>query len=260
MTSISGGQTSAYLAANYPTKYNVFALVRINDINTKFKDKKYVQLVEDKIQKQFIGTAEDDTIIYTIFELEQFIGKEITWVSGDTFDEIIKKRRGWLPNKMHRYCTQLLKIEPIFNWWKENINEKITTQIGFRLNETRRADNMLLKCNEAGFIEYKKIAWQKPVFPLIENGILKNDIINFWNNKPVKFAAYNNCVGCFHRNPIFLRWQFQEHPEKMQWFAEQEYRGTWQTKTSYSKIKTILPQLKLYETDFTSCDSGYCEI
>ena len=33
VNSVSGGQTSAYIAANYPADYNVFALVRTNDKN-----------------------------------------------------------------------------------------------------------------------------------------------------------------------------------------------------------------------------------
>lgn len=69
-------------------------------------------------------------------------------------------------------------------------------------------------------------------------------------------SAY--CIGCFHRNPVFLRWQFQEHPEKMQWFADQEYKGRWKSEISYNRIKNMLPQMRLYDTDFTSCDSGYC--
>jgi hypothetical protein len=88
VTSISGGKTSAYLAANYPTDHNVFALVRIEDKACMFPDKKLRQQVEDRIQAPFIATAEDDTIIHTLLDLEQHIGKKITWVTGITFDEV----------------------------------------------------------------------------------------------------------------------------------------------------------------------------
>ena len=69
VNSISGGKTSAYIAANYKADYNVFALVRIESNASKFKDKKIRQEVEDRIQAPFIATAEDDTIIYTILDL-----------------------------------------------------------------------------------------------------------------------------------------------------------------------------------------------
>ncbi len=39
VNSVSGGQTSAYIAANYPADYDIFALVRIEDRNCLFQDK-----------------------------------------------------------------------------------------------------------------------------------------------------------------------------------------------------------------------------
>jgi hypothetical protein len=92
INSLSGGKTSSYIAANYPADYNIFSLVRTNDRNCLFPDSKIRQIVSDKIGKEFIGTLEEDTIIYTMLDLEQFIGQKIDWVSGKTFDEI------WLKN------------------------------------------------------------------------------------------------------------------------------------------------------------------
>ena len=111
-TSISGGKTSAYIAANYPSDYNVFSLVRTDDKKCLFPDAKLRQVVSDKIGKEFIGTLEDDMIIYTILDLEQYIGKEISWVSGKTFDEVIGRGdKKYLPNVTQRFCTQLMKLE-----------------------------------------------------------------------------------------------------------------------------------------------------
>jgi hypothetical protein len=121
---------------------------------------------------------------------------------------------------------------------------------------------MLQKLNENGYLEHKaivgqsengrnkwaNIAWQKPVFPLIDDNIYKVDIQNYWKDKPVKFADYNNCVGCFHRNPPFLRFMFQEHPTKMEWFARQEggKNGYWKSIDGqvipYARIKNIMQQ------------------
>jgi hypothetical protein len=279
-TSISGGQTSAYLAAKYPSDYNVFALVRIEDKDSIYPDEGIRKIVSDKIGDEFIATAEDDKIIRTILDLEQFIGREIKWVSGITFDQVVKTKGGWLPNKLHRYCTSTMKLEPIFNYWRSLNIDPFITQIGFRANEARRANNMLQKLNENGYLEHKaivgqsengrnkwaNIAWQKPVFPLIDDNIYKVDIQNYWKDKPVKFADYNNCVGCFHRNPPFLRFMFQEHPTKMEWFARQEggKNGYWKSIDGqvipYARIKNMLKQMTLFAEDFTSCDSGYCEL
>lgn len=273
VTSVSGGMTSAYVAANYPSDYYIFALVTTNDKKLLYPDAKLRQIVSDKIGKEFIGTLEDDIIIHTILDLEQFIGKEINWVVGKPFDEIIiHKDKVYLPNKTQRFCTTEMKLRPIFNWWYVNINQIVQMQIGYRANEERRANNMLSKVNSDGILEFKEtfekkngrnkwstIAWQKPIFPLIEDSIYKEDIVNYWNGKKVRFAVRNNCVGCFHRNPLLLKKMWDDFPDKMQWFADKEIeKSTWRSDVSYSKIKTAFSQIDLFDDDFTDCDSGYC--
>jgi len=255
-TSISGGQSSAYIAANYPTDYNIFALVTIEDAKCAPKDKKLVQLVSDKIGREFIATAEDDTILHTILDLEQFIGKDIVWLAGKPFDKL---RKSSLPNIAWRHCTELMKIKPMFDWWKANFEEPIEMRIGFRAGENKRANNMLERCNKDGLRAYNKTFWQKPIFPMIEDNIHRDKVVNFWRGKPVRFATQNNCVGCFHRNPLTLRKMFELHPNKMEWFIDMEkIKGAqWKSEISYKEIKAHKPQ---HEIDFNdwSCDTGYC--
>ena len=89
VNSISGGKTSAYLMAHFPSDINIFSLVRVEDRDNlwlKGKDEKTRQLVSDKIGREFIGTVEMDEIIYTILDLEQFTGQEVTWITGETFE------------------------------------------------------------------------------------------------------------------------------------------------------------------------------
>lgn len=88
--SLSGGKTSSYMAVHYPADYNLFALVTIDDINCQPKDKGLIQKVSDKIGKDFIATAEDNSTLIAMFDLEQLIGKEIIWVTGKSFDNVIK--------------------------------------------------------------------------------------------------------------------------------------------------------------------------
>lgn len=278
--SLSGGKTSSYIAANYPADYNVFALVTTTDKNCIYKDKKIRQIVSDKIGKEFIGTLEDDKIIRTILDLEQFIGSKIDWVSGKPFDEIILRPNGkkYLPNVTQRFCTIEMKLQPIFYWWQNNFKEPIETRIGFRANEKSRAKNMLDKTNKDGFNEFKtivgkrktlnkwaSIAWQKPVFPLIDDNIYKDKIEKFWQNKPVQFAYMNNCIGCFHRSPVLLKHMSELHPNKFDWFieAEQNIDGverTFKNGVTYKQIKNSFSQTRLFDEDFNDCDSGYCGI
>ena len=275
INSLSGGKTSAYIAANYPSDRNIFSLVRTTDENCLFPDKKIRQYVEDKIQKPFIGTLEMNDIIYTMIDLEQFIGSEIDWVSGEPFDEIIKRKSGkiYLPNKVQRICTIEMKVNPIANWCYENLSLPVEMRIGFRANETRRANNMIdrmengvenfkFKVGEKnGRNKWKSLPYRITNFPLIQDGIFKDTIEEFWKDKPVRFAYMNNCVGCFHRNELLLKHMSDKSPQKFEWFAKQEREnenGTWRTGITYDKIKDYKKQLDLFDKDFNDCDSGYC--
>ena len=275
IASISGGQSSAYIAANYPQDHLLFALVCIEDQRCGLKDKKLQQIVSDKIGREFIATAEDDMIIYTMLDLEQYLGKEINWVVGRTFDQVITKKGGYLPNKVSRFCTVEMKLRPMHRWWRDNIGDPIKMQIGFRAGEERRAQRMLDRVDEDGLLVFSDVvgqhasgrnkwadtAWQKPVFPLIESRIYRDAVVEFWRDKPVRFAERNNCVGCFHRNPLLLRQMFDKHPKKMQWFMEKEDYETnprWITEMTYKDISRHRLQHVFDFDDFGDCDSGHC--
>ena len=277
VNSISGGKTSAYIAAHYPADYDVFSLVRTDDKNCMFPDAKIRQEVSDKLGTEFIGTLEDDMIIYTMLDLEQYIGRKITWVTGKTFDEVINRNgKTYLPNVTQRFCTTEMKLKPIFEWWQKEIGKPIATRIGYRVNEQKRAKTMLSKLNKNGLSTFKAIVgkrktqnkwadieWQKPEFPLIKNQIWKDDIESYWKDKPVRFAYMNNCIGCFHRNPALLKLMSDKHPNKFDWFIEQEKDTGYNVRTfkngvTYEQIKNSFNQLPLFEDDFNDCDSGYC--
>lgn len=278
VTSVSGGQSSAYIAVNYPTDFNVFSLVCIDEPKAAPKDKKIIQMVSDRIGREFIATAEDDIILNTILDLEQYIGSKIDWVAGDSFDQVINKKGGFLPNQFRRFCTVEMKLRPMFRWWKNNCliqeNEPIEMHIGFRANEHRRAKSMLENCNDDGLIQFKDVvgkhsngknkwaeaAWQKPRFPMIEDGILKHHVQNYWSDKPVRFAPINGCVGCIHKQPLLLRLEYDNHPETMNWFEkiEKDGKGTWKDGMTYADIKKHKPQMQLGFEDFSDCDSGHC--
>jgi hypothetical protein len=272
VNSLSGGKTSSYLAVHYPADYNVFSLVRTSDKKCLFPDKKIRQIVSDKIGHEFIGTLEMDEIIYTMLNLEQFIGKEIIWLSNNTFEEIIKKHSYYLPNIMTRYCTVDMKIKPIAQWCYENTELPVEMRIGFRANEMSRAKTMIersvngietfkFKIGEKnGRNQWKELPYRKASFPLIKDGIFKDTIENFWIDKSVQFAYRNNCVGCFHRNELMLKHMSEKAQKQFNWFIDQEQKNecTFKKGITYEKIKNHKLQLDLFDTDFQDCDSGYC--
>ena len=275
VNSLSGGKSSSYIALNYKADFNVFSLVRTNDKLCEYPDKKVRQIVSDLIGCEFVGTIEQDNIIRIMLDLSEQV--DINWVTAEPFENIIIPKGGYLPNVMVRYCTTELKMKPIFKWWQDNINEVCDMRIGFRSGEEKRQKRVIDKLNENGNEEIKVVIdssgqrnkwgvveWRKPSFPLIDNNITQNAIQNYWvKNKSIQFneGYYNNCVGCFHRAPMFLNKMAQEHPNKMEWFAkiEQKYKpNTFIKGLTYKQIINFSPQTEISFNDFNDCDSGFC--
>lgn len=280
VNSISGGKTSAYLMANYPANINIFSLVRVEDkanLWMKGKDEKTRQLVSDKIGKEFIGTVEMDEIIYTILDLEQFTGQGVNWVAGETFEQVIKNHGGYLPNKMSRFCTTDMKIIPIFDFLQKTVELPVKMRIGLRLTEKNRMENILERADETGLEQFKTIVgkskngkrnkwgmvdYRYTQFPLIQDGVPKDVIYNYWEDKPVRFAYRNNCVGCVNRNPLFLSHIAQKDKSSFDWFIKQEQitGNTFNSEADYKDVLKFGVQNRLFDDDFNECDSGFCGI
>jgi hypothetical protein len=277
VNSLSGGKTSSYIAANYPADINIFSLVRIDScLWMNGKDEKTRQIVSDKIGTEFIGTAEMDEIVYTILDLEQYIGKEITWVSGDTFETVIDNAGGYLPNQMNRFCTTKMKIEPIFDYLKNLEILPVEMRIGFRPNEYKRAERVMQRANSDGLELMKTIVGTRKTrnkwgeipyrivkFPLIEDNISKDIIYDFWNDKPIRFAYRNNCVGCVNRQPLMISHMASKDKRKIEWFSEQEKRtnNRFLKEVTFESILNFASQGNLFlDDDFNECDSGFCGI
>ena len=142
----------------------------------------------------------------------------------------------------------------------------------------RRAKKMNDRLNEEGLLTHKtivgkrksqnkwaEIGWQKPVFPLIDDKIFKDNVEEYWNDKNVRFAYMNNCIGCFHRNEVLLKLMSDKNPNKFQWFINAEQETGYNVRTfkngvTYEQIKNSFKQINMFEDDFNECDSGYCGI
>ena len=163
-------------------------------------------------------------------------------------------------------------------------------RIGFRAGEDRRVERAKEAHDECGYRTEKFVVgqskngrnkWQSfsyatNSFPLWEAGIRKDTIVEYWRDKPVRFAERNNCIGCFHRNALLLKLMSDKFPEKFDWFVRREQEGctrvskggkvmSWNTLRSdqllYSTIREHKTQLSLDDLDgFIECDSGYCGV
>jgi len=265
VNSLSGGKTSSYMAVHYPTDINIFALVRIEADYCRPKDESIVKYVSDKIGMNFIATAESDKTLYVIRDLEQLLGKEIIWVTGDTFEEVINKKKA-LPNMMMRFCTSEMKIKPIFDYCQKEIKEVVEMQIGFRYDEQERADknNTTFKTivgqSDNGRNKWDNIYWRELKYPLIQNRITVIDILNWKNKTNLDFPADSNCVGCFWKPVQQLRKNWDDELQKMKWFSEIEVKmkRRFKKEMSYDEIKNIGLQLDFFFGTGSGCQAGYC--
>jgi hypothetical protein len=164
-----------------------------------------------------------------------------------------------------------MKLKPIQEWWFKTINEVVDMRIGYRANEMRRSKSMIERLRDGvqydkfvvgsknGRNKWKELAWRVPSFPLIMDSVFKDKIEEYWKEKPVRFAYMNNCVGCFHRNPVLLKHLSNTNESKFDWFMNAETDvAQFKTETSYKNIKSSLSQTTLFDEDFSECDSGFC--
>lgn len=263
INSISGGKTSSYLAYHYPADLNIFSLIRIEDKKCTPKDKKLVQLVSDKIGMDFIATAESDKTLRVVLDLEQLLGNEIIWVTGETFENIISKKKA-LPNMMWRFCTTEMKMKPIFDYCTHNFNF-VDMNIGIRYDEIERAkQNNIFKTiigkNENGTNKWAEIEWRECFYPLIDDKITHFQVKKWADNTELNFPIDSNCVGCFWKPFQQLRKNWEDEPLKMNWFSEmeKELNRKFKKEMYYSDVKKIGLQLDFNFGTGSGCQAGFC--
>lgn len=291
--SVSGGKSSAYTAAEYESDIEIFSLVCCDEPSLAHPDKKLMQMANDRLQKysshwgEFIGTTEDPAIIQTIFDLEQYIGREITWVRGESFDSLIK-RKSTLPNKLMRFCTVEMKMKPIFEYFylyhdldpipietpkfsKERpffCNNPVEMKIGFRSDEKHRRDSfstefeIAVQCATYGEKKMRNHIyhnWREGVFPLVDDKKNVFTVQNYWKGKAVRFANESNCNNCFWKPWEKLQQLYTKNKALRDWTHQKEVEigHTFHSDMSVEKIMSLPIQTGLFDVGFV-CNSGNC--
>jgi hypothetical protein len=265
VNSLSGGKTSSYMAAHYPADYNIFSLVRIEALYCKPKDASIVKYVSDKLGLDFIATAESDTTLYVLRDLEQVIGKNIIWTTGDSFEKVISKKKA-LPNKMWRFCTTEMKMKPIFDYCQNQIQDIVTMQIGFRYDEKERAnkENTQFKTivgkSTNGRNKWGEVYWRELKYPMIEDQVMYPQVISWVKSTNLIFPPDSNCVGCFWKPLQQLRRNWEDEPQKMKWFSEMEtkMKRKFKKEMSYDNVKKIGLQQDFTFGTGSGCQAGFC--
>lgn len=273
VNSISGGKTSAYIYANYPADIDIFALVCVDDPKCAHPDKKVMQLANDKLNKygnvfgEFIGTAEDYRTVKVVLDLEQKYGREIVWVRGKSFDQIIREKK-FLPNQQKRFCTHLMKVEPIFWYLYLNTDLPVKMRVGYRADELNRVEKFTKDfrfskmCNNYGQMHnrWETLEYREGDFVLIQDLVFHWHIVKFWQNKNIYFPEDSNCQNCFWKQPQQLRKNFDNSPNIMNWAKNKEIETgrTFLFDYSMEQIEQMSLQLDFVFGTGSGCQAGFC--
>lgn len=277
VNSLSGGGTSSYLAYHFPADLEIFSLVCIDSHNAGRKlDKKLVQMANDRLQKycshqkEFVATSEDPSILKTIFDLEQLIGKEIIWLRGLGWEQMLAIKKA-IPNIAKRFCTTIMKMQPIFEFLYMYHSLPVKMRVGYRFDEIERmkkftdiwkyATHCEFQSKSARWVHrWSEMIWRIGEFPLIDNKIIHPQIKAFWNDKDIKFADDSNCQNCFWKEEQQLRKNFDSNPEIMYWSAIQEdlFGHTFKENKSLLGISKLGLQLDFNFGTGSGCQAGFC--
>ena len=164
---ISGGKDSAalaiYIKDNYPD-------------------------ISEKMEYFFADTGAELKEVYdTLDKIEAYLGKEIVRLSSEKpFEFWLKMHNNFLPSPKQRWCTRRMKIKP----FEEFVGDSsVISYIGIRADENRE-----------GYISRKENI--KPVFPFIEDGIIKDDVFRILEESVgipeyYKWRSRSGCYFCF---------------------------------------------------------------
>lgn len=283
VNSLSGGKTSSYIAVHYPADYDIFALCCIDDHNAGAHiDKRMKQRVNDKLQKYcphmpgFVATSEDPQVLKTMFDLEQKIGREIIWVRGIGWEEMIRLKRA-IPNMAKRFCTTILKMQPIFEFLFMRDLLPVKMRIGFRYDEAKRmkTENTSFKFQKFAkqyvgrlvnnfdksrmifesyyfqwLYQWETIEWRVIECPLVDDKIIHYTITQYWDGEDIVFPIDSNCVNCFWKDEMQLRRNFETNMPIMMWSAIQERLVGYTFKEKYSMLQ--IAQLPLQNKTYTN--------
>ena len=154
----------------------------------------YLKNEIEEIEYFFCDTHKElpETYEY-IDKLEILLGKKIIRLEDTRgFDHWLDIYDGFLPNPKSRWCTKMLKIEPLERFIGD---DEAISYIAIRADEDR-----------VGYISTKPNI--KPVFPFMRDGLVKRDIFKIIEESGIgmpdyyKWRSRSGCFFCFFQRKI----------------------------------------------------------
>lgn len=288
LNSISGGRTSAYMAAHFPADFDIFVAVCSDNRLTAPKDFGLLSEIRRKLEKftqyeEFVGSPEDALTFRVVLDLEQKIGREIVWLRGESFEALVR-RKSLLPNMEWRICTSELKMQPIARFiYEQTGGGKVWNRVGIRIDEAKRIKSEGFRTQKIDIpigMRGKNQRWLKDYefaessYPLVfdDNGglriVRKADIYQWAKDSGLVFPNSSNCQWCFHKNPLELLENQVENPSIILAGAEMESafsakkgkQCTMKKDLPLSSLATMQKPTHQFELFFggESCESTFC--
>tara|TARA_R110000868_G_C10710375_1_gene749889 strand:+ start:54 stop:854 length:801 start_codon:yes stop_codon:yes gene_type:complete len=162
---------------------------------------------------------------------------------GEPFEALLYQP--YLPNIMRRFCTQQLKVLTIKRYLKTLGWTRWINTVGIRADEAHRVKPSTDK---------RWTNW----FPLADAGATVKNVMSFWKSQPFDLRVKKgggNCDGCFLKSEATLAAMWREHPDRMQWWADQEskFGSTFNKTRSYKGLGDFVER----QSDWIFNDEAY---
>ena len=159
---------------------------------------------DDDIEYFFCDTGAELREVYEYLDrLEDYLGRPIERLSsGRDFDHHLKRFNGFLPAPHARWCTRVMKLEPLEAYVGD---DPCISYIGIRSDE-----------NRGGYISHKPNI--KAVYPFVEDGIVKADVFRILEDSVgipeyYKWRSRSGCYFCFFQRRDEWIGLAEHHPD-----------------------------------------------
>jgi hypothetical protein len=276
------------MAAHFVADFDVFVAVCSENPKTTPKDAGLLREIRNKLSKftqyeEFAGSPEDANTFRVVLDLEQMIGREIIWLRGESFEELVRQK-SLLPNMKRRICTSELKMQPIARFiYEATGGGKVYNRVGIRIDESRRIKSEGFRTQTIDIpisTEGKRKKWLKEYefaeasYPLVfdDNGSLqtvKKAVIYQWASESgLIFPESSNCQFCFNKSVLELLENQQSNPlifeagaEMEEWLSKKKGRTcTMKKDLPLSRLATMQKPTQQFQLFFggESCESTFC--
>lgn len=168
---------------------------------------------DEGIEYFFCDTGAELREVYEYLDrLEDYLGRSIERLSsGRNFDHHLKRFNGFLPAPHARWCTRVMKLEPLEGFVGD---DPCISYIGIRADENRK-----------GYISHKPNI--QAAYPFIDDGIVKSDVFRILEEtvgvpEYYRWRSRSGCYFCFFQRKAEWLGLAENHPDLFERAKEYE--------------------------------------